>query len=189
MGRRAKESVSIRAIFKAEYRAWVNMLHRCHNTEHRAYAEYGARGIQVCDEWRDCTTGFMSFFMSMGTRRSGESLDRIDNSRGYSATNCRWADRSTQQLNRRRARVRTKDYGHGFDRYDSPLLKHEDRIQSLASWAKELGIKSPTIRQRLVAGLDVEAALSPVLMKPSNQGARRLNDILLPHQKGDRDGI
>jgi len=33
------------------YRVWDAMLSRCYNTVRKAYKQYGARGVRVCDEW------------------------------------------------------------------------------------------------------------------------------------------
>jgi len=81
----------------AEYSAWYNMVQRCHNPHHPAFVWYGARGIEVCERWRD---DFSQFLSDMRPRPPGHSLDRIDNDAGYTPENCRWATRSVQQRNR-----------------------------------------------------------------------------------------
>ena len=66
--------------YTPEYRAWQQMIRRCHNPEHPAYANYGGRGIFVCDEWREDVTTFVA---DMGERPSpAHELDRIDNDKG-----------------------------------------------------------------------------------------------------------
>lgn len=83
-----------------EYRRWMSMKARCGNPKHPHYANYGGRGIQVCERWLH---SFESFLADMGTLPSPElTLDRIDNDRGYEPGNVRWADRKTQNQNRRR---------------------------------------------------------------------------------------
>ncbi|WP_327421881.1 hypothetical protein OG763_15195 [Streptomyces sp. NBC_01230] len=82
--------------YSSEYRTWGDMVARCTNPNHKRWADYGGRGITVCDRWKN----FANFLADMGERPVGRELDRIDNNRGYEPDNCRWTDRSTQQKNR-----------------------------------------------------------------------------------------
>ena len=85
-----------------EYKTWVSMLGRCHNAKDRAYRNYGARGIKVCDAWR---ASFENFIRDMGRRPSKDlTLDRIDNDGNYEPGNVRWATRQAQSRNRRPAK-------------------------------------------------------------------------------------
>ncbi|MFE0766129.1 hypothetical protein [Streptomyces smyrnaeus] len=79
------------------YGTWADMVARCTRPTHQRWADYGGRGITVCERWRD----FANFLADMGERPAGMELDRIDNDRGYEPGNCRWADGSTQAKNRR----------------------------------------------------------------------------------------
>lgn len=83
------------------YLSWDNMIQRCTNPNRDCYADYGGRGISVCDEWRS----FSNFLADMGERPEGTSIDRINNDGDYEPSNCRWATRS-QQNNNQRARSR-----------------------------------------------------------------------------------
>lgn len=90
-----------------EYVAWLNMKARCRE-DHERSKDYASRGISVCKRWEV----FSAFLSDMGPRPSPtHSIDRIDNDKGYSPTNCRWATPSQQAQNQRRS-VRPRN-SHG----------------------------------------------------------------------------
>ncbi len=90
-----------------EYAAWQQMWARCAAPEgDRRHAYYAARGIRVCRRWRS----FTNFLADMGAHPGeGYSLDRINNDKGYSRSNCRWATWSEQSKNRRQPTTRVRD--------------------------------------------------------------------------------
>ena len=87
------------------YRVWSSMKRRCYSPTCKEYPLYGARGIRVCDEWRNSFKVFNDWAISNGYDESaprGEcTIDRIDNDGNYEPTNCRIVDMSTQIRNRR----------------------------------------------------------------------------------------
>lgn len=82
------------------YPIWKTMRMRCNNPNNHKYANYGGRGIQVCERWND----FKNFLEDMGASFSeGLSLDRIDVNGHYTPANCRWASYKVQANNRERS--------------------------------------------------------------------------------------
>jgi len=128
--------------YSPEYEAWAQMIQRCYNPKNHAYSSYGGRGISVCEHWKSSFAGFLK---DMGKRPSSKhSLDRIDNSKGYSAENCRWATQKQQTRNTRRNR----------------FLTLGEKTMTVAAWAEAVGISSRLIRERLDRGCSVADALT-----------------------------
>jgi len=121
---------------------WYGMIHRTTNPSHTEYFRYGGRGIQVCDRWHS----FEFFYEDMKDGYlPGLSIDRVDNSKGYSPDNCRWATKRDQANNRRTSKFFTID----------------GVTKTLAEWISQSGLKSSTVRQRLYCyGWSIEQALT-----------------------------
>lgn len=141
----------------AIYKLWYSMIRRCDSPSDDGYKNYGARGIKVSRRWLN----FENFYADMGHRPDGLSLDRIDNSKGYSKGNCRWADRKTQARNRR----------------SNTLLTIGGRRQSIVAWAEELGVSIHTVHDRLKRGWPVWAVFSK--QDFSRRGCRKLSHTQL----------
>ena len=61
----------------SEYWCWTGLKQRCLNPKDEKFRIYGARGIKVCDRWRD---SYKLFLADMGCKPSpAHSIDRIDN--------------------------------------------------------------------------------------------------------------
>jgi len=115
------------------YGRWGIMIQRCSNPKFGKYRIYGARGITVCDRWRD----FVLFLADMGsTYKPGLTLERKDNDGAYSPENCIWATPKVQARNTSRNTVLTA-FG---------------KTQTVSEWCEEYGIRPSTFSYRLGLG-------------------------------------
>lgn len=125
------------------YLSWTSMLLRCENPNATGYANYGARGISICDRWKG-DDGFANFLADMGERPPGTTLDRYpDNDGNYEPSNCRWADTAEQKRNRR----------------NSVLLTYRGQTKSASEWAREAGTHRNNILRRLKRGLPLDQVI------------------------------
>mgnify|MGYP001200354477 CR=1 FL=1 len=111
------------------YRIWQAMLNRCRNPNQPNYANYGGRGIKVCERW----LSIKNFVDDMGRPNGDQSIDRIDNDGNYEPGNCRWASREEQSRNKSSNRILTLD----------------GKSMTLIEWAEKLGIEQSSLRERL----------------------------------------
>lgn len=124
------------------YRIWSKMKLRCSNLNTDWYKDYGGRGITYSKRWEK----FENFLEDMGTSYNEKlTLERINNDKGYSKDNCRWATKEEQANNRRSSR----------------WITYRGKTKTLAQWIKHLNLKSSTVRQRYyVYGWDIEKCLN-----------------------------
>lgn len=91
------------------YYIWASMKSRCYNSNDTNYKHYGARGITICDEWKDDVKVFYDWAMANGyddkAKKYKCTIDRIDVNKGYSPENCRWVDMKIQGRNKRSNRI------------------------------------------------------------------------------------
>lgn len=85
------------------YSVWASMKSRATSPNSKRTKDYFGRGISICDEWLDYVS-FKKWALENGYR-SGLSIDRIDNNRGYSPENCRWATTFQQSINKRTTKM------------------------------------------------------------------------------------
>lgn len=122
------------------------MIDRCQNKSSKVWDRYGGRGIKVCERWRK---SFDAFVEDMGVPEPKMTLERIDNNKGYSPENCRWATMQEQQRNRR----------------DTVWLTFNGKTKCLADWAQTLSVSPQAIGYRLRSGYSFEEALSKPFRK------------------------
>lgn len=145
------------------YNIWINMVHRCHDTDRDDYPSYGGRGIRVCGRW----LVFDLFLTDMGIcPGKGWSIDRINNTKGYEPGNCRWATAKMQ--------MRNVTYNR--------LLTVNGVTKCTAEWAEVTGLSPQTISARinkLKWPADLAVGLPATRSMPkSEKGRRALLDAL-----------
>ena len=125
------------------YNTWNGIKARCGNQSAPSYPYYGGRGIIVCEEWEDFIN-FQAWSMASGYDDS-LTIDRIDNNKGYTPDNCRWATPKEQANNRR----------------NNLMITNGGKTQNITQWAQETGIKVTTIHARIKSyGWTMDRALT-----------------------------
>ena len=108
------------------------MKKRCYNPSNQNYKYYGARGITICDEWKNDFKTFKNWALQNGYS-DRLTIDRIDTSAGYSPINCRWITQKEQCHNRRSNR----------------LITYKGKTQTLGKWCEELNLDYKNIETRI----------------------------------------
>ena len=123
------------------YKIWSRMVWHCERPSYKNYADYGGRGIDVCAEWHN-----FEVFKEWAYKNGYDgtlTIDRIDNGKGYSPDNCRWATRKQQANNRRSNR---KIYYNGEER-------------NISEWADYFGIESGKFNAAIQRGRTIDEIL------------------------------
>lgn len=151
----AKELVSLRSKTHGMsnsriFGIWAGMIARCYSPGDYHYKWYGARGIDICDEWRDCFQNFYDWSIKNGYDES-KSIDRIDNNKGYCPNNCRWASYKEQMRNTSR----------------NHMICYDNQERCLTEWAEIAGIPESTFRSRMKRGWSMERIMNTPLTRYS----------------------
>lgn len=109
------------------FNLWQTMKSRCENPKRDNYERYGARGITVCEEWREAKN-FVEWALENGYKK-GLQLDRIDNNKGYSPDNCRFVTPAENNRNRR----------------NTKFLTIKGVTKCVAEWSREKNISQFTV--------------------------------------------
>lgn len=124
------------------YNSWAQMKSRCLNPQVKDFKDYGNRNITICDRWKD---SFENFLEDMGERPKGLTLERIENSKGYSPDNCKWATRLEQSRNRR----------------NSIRCTYKGKTLSISEWAEIIDVKYDTLHNWITnRGLNIAQCIA-----------------------------
>lgn len=135
------------------YQVWVNMKSRCYNVNHNSYKTYGARGIKVCDEWRNDFQAFYDWAMANGYDETAikweYTVDRIDVNGNYAPSNCRWITIQEQQNNKRSNR----------------LVTYKGETLNITQMAKKYNMTDGCLYRRLKKGMTIKEAIETPVRK------------------------
>lgn len=141
------------------FKIWEGMKERCSRIKHPHFSCYGGKGISVCDEWKDFAT-FKEWAISSGYNND-LTIDRLDNSKGYSPENCRWATIKEQSRN--------KTTNH--------LITYNNKTKTISQWAEDLNINYTTLKYRICAGWDISKAFcSPVRCRTKGYRVSKMDE-------------
>lgn len=132
------------------FNSWLAIKARCENPKSDRYSRYGGRGITICERWKS----FENFLADMGECPDGMTIERINKDGNYEPTNCRWAN-ITEQAN---------------NRSNNRLIEYNGKTQTVAEWARELGISYAQLQSRLDRDWPLDIAMDP---SKSRRGVRK----------------
>lgn len=142
---------------------------RCYNPKCRDYHYYGGRGITICKRW---LTSFDNFLEDMGVRPEGMTLERKENSKGYTKSNCVWASRVVQSSNTRTTK----------------LITWMGITACISEWERALGWKAGVLKARLRLGYTTEQAFTkpvkPGLSLSARPKKQRSKESYIVKRKG-----
>ena len=125
------------------YRIWTGIKQRCYNEKYNDYKDYGAKGVIMCEDWKNNYESFYIWAINNGYSDS-LSIDRIDTTGNYEPNNCRWADDETQANNKR----------------NTLYFNIDGEKKSLHQICQEKGVDKTLIYSRLWNGWNLEDALN-----------------------------
>lgn len=134
------------------YSIWCGMKKRCYNPAEKSYTRYGAKGITVCEEWLHDFMAFYKWSMDNGYTDK-LTIDRIDNSKGYSPDNCRWITHAEQQRNKSNV----------------PIIEYCGKQVTMIELSEMTGVSIHSIRNRRVCAL-------------KRNGSFTVDDLLTDHR-------
>jgi hypothetical protein len=129
------------------YHTWKHIMERCYRKNDPRYTDWGGRGIEVCDEWKDYLS-FKKWALNNGYQ-DNLSIDRIDNDKNYCPENCRWVTMKEQNRNKRNT---IKVIFHGKEK-------------PLKTLCEELNLNYNSVKYKLKKGIDVIAILEKQYLK------------------------
>lgn len=144
----AKKRMSTHGCTKTRlYRVWAGIKSRCYNPNSCNYQYYGAKGVEMCELWKNNFDAFKEWAFNNGYDENAQAqectVDRIDNSLSYSPSNCRISNHTVQCNNQT----------------SNKIFSYNGKTMTMAEWARIFGIKYTTLRARIRRGVPFEDAI------------------------------
>ena len=140
------------------YGIWCNIKSRCYYVNNNRYANYGGRGIVMCEEWKNSYEVFRDWAMSNGYQKDAKrgkcTIERIDVDGNYCPENCTWKTTKEQENN--------KTTNH--------FIEYQGEIHTVSEWASILSISYNTLLNRINHGWSVERAFTETVHKNGVKG-------------------
>lgn len=114
------------------YNIWCGIKQRCYLKSHISYKNYGAKGIIMCNEWKNDFVKFKDWSLQNGYKKS-MTIDRIDVRGNYEPSNCRWVSYEEQANNKS----------------SNLIITYKEKTKTLSEWSKELDIPYQTLYDRI----------------------------------------
>ena len=139
------------------YRIWTGMKQRCNNAKSPSYNLYGGENKIICHEWVNDFTVFYDWAMANGYA-DNLTIERIDNTKGYTPSNCKWATYKEQENNRRNNRY----------------IEYHEKKYTISQLAEKLNMNPATLNWRLKNGWDEsELCMTPALNNRIKRGRKK----------------
>ena len=154
------------------------MKSRCDNKNNVNYKYYGAVGISYDERWSDFNNFYNDMHLSYINHcnefgENNTTLDRVDNTKNYVLSNCRWATYETQ----------------GNNKSNNILLSYNNKTLTIAQWARELNISTHVLRNRYKYGWSTDEILNTKVRDSEiNMTGKRFHRLLLLEKDLSRKG-
>jgi len=131
------------------YRIWSEMIARCYDPRHKAYARFGGLGVTVCKRWRESVERFSE---DVGPRPDETYvLVRTKKSGDFTPSNCAWITRQQYLVANKRMIV----------------VQHNGARHGLKEWARRLGLSRQALHHRILRCIELEADFAEAVTTPA----------------------
>ena len=170
--------MKLRSSYSRFYKIWSGMKSRCDNKNNVNYKYYGAVGISYDERWSDFNNFYNDMHLSYINHcnefgENNTTLDRVDNTKNYVLSNCRWATYETQ----------------GNNKSNNILLSYNNKTLTIAQWARELNISTHVLRNRYKYGWSTDEILNTKVRDSEiNMTGKRFHRLLVLEKDLSRKG-